>query len=103
LAAFCAVRKLSICVLPKRSLEYMTTTRFGLTPASLKMSVMKRTAFLPKVALPGKMRYTYWSFCCPSRTDFAIFAVGWSAAVMSMMKGTRRCWARGAMVATWAE
>jgi hypothetical protein len=54
----------------------MTTTRFGLTLRFLKMSVMKRTAFLPKVALPGKMRYTYWSFCCPSRTDLAIYRGG---------------------------
>jgi hypothetical protein len=45
---------------------------------------MKRTAFFPNVPLPGKMRYTYCTFCCPSRTDFAMLAVGWSAAVMSM-------------------
>jgi len=66
-------------------LEYNTTIRFGLTAASRKISVMKRTAFFPNVALPGKIRYTYCAFCCPSRTDLAILAVGWSAAVMSMM------------------
>jgi len=39
-AALWAIWKLSVCVLPKRSLEYRTTSRLGLTPASRKISVM---------------------------------------------------------------
>ena len=55
-AALCAARKFSLCVLPKRSFEYMTTTRFGATLASRKISVMYFTALRPKVTALGKFR-----------------------------------------------
>ncbi len=44
------------CVWPKRSLEYMRTTRLGETLASAKISVMNCTAFLPKTAVVTKLR-----------------------------------------------
>ena len=56
LAALWAASKPAVAVLPKRSLEYITTMRLGLTPASRKISVMYLTAFLPKVTAEGKLR-----------------------------------------------
>ena len=54
--AFTAASKPPEAFLPKRSLEYITTIRLGLTPASLKISVMYRVALRPKVVSPGKLR-----------------------------------------------
>ena len=55
-SAFTAASKPADWFLPNRSLEYMTTTRLGLTPASRKISVMYFTALRPKVTRPGKLR-----------------------------------------------
>jgi len=49
------------------------------------------------------LRYTYWTFCCPSFTALATLAVIGSAAAMSTRKGTRRCWTTGTMAAVLPE
>src|SRR5262249_19405085 len=49
---------------PKRSLQYMSTTRLGETLASRKMSVKYWTALRPNDVPVGKLRYTYCTFCC---------------------------------------
>ena len=55
-SAFTAASKPADWLLPNRSLEYITTTRLGLTPASRKTSVMYLTALRPNVTRPGKLR-----------------------------------------------
>ena len=86
---------------PKRSLQYISTTRFGETLASWKTSVKYWTAFLPNEEPVGKLRYTYWVFCWPSFTALATLAVMGSAAAMSTRNGTRRCWATGTIA--WVD
>src|SRR5207244_3056346 len=103
LAALCAAWKPLAWFVPKRSLQCMRTTRRGETPASLKMSVKYCTARCPKSEPVGKLRYTYWTFCWPSLTARATFAVIGSAAEMSTRKGTRRCWATGTIAAVSPE
>ena len=96
-AALCAAWKPRAWFEPKRSLACIRTTRFGDTPASLKISVKYWTALRPKLEPVGKLRYTYWTFCWPSLTAFATLAVIGSAAAMSTKNGTRRCWATDTM------
>ena len=55
-AAACAAWKPLALFWPKRSLQYMRTTRFGETPASLKISPKYCTAFRPKDDPVGKFR-----------------------------------------------
>ena len=55
-AASHAALKPRIWFVPKRSLACMSTTRFGETPASLKISVKYWTAFRPKLEPVGKFR-----------------------------------------------
>src|SRR6185503_19719580 len=86
---------------PKRSLQYISTTRFGETLASWNTSVKYWTAFLPNEEPVGKLRYTYWVFCWPSFTALATLAVMGSAAAMSTRNGTRRCWATGTIA--WVD
>src|SRR5262245_164313 len=96
-AAWCAAWKPFAWFWPKRSLQYISTTRLGDTPASAKISVKYCTALRPNEEPVGKLRYTYWTFCCPSFTDRATLAVIGSAAAMSTRNGTWRCWATGTM------
>src|SRR5262245_9597756 len=102
-AAACAAWNPLALFWPKRSLQYMRTTRLGDTPASWKTSVKYCTAFLPKEDPVGKFRYTYCTFCCPSLTALATLAVMASAAAMSTRNGTRRCWTTGTMAAVLPE
>src|SRR6185436_8833995 len=88
---------------PNRSLQYISTTRLGVTLASAKISVKYCTALRPNDEPVGKLRYTYWTFCCPSFTDLATLAVIGSAAAMSTRNGTRRCWATDTMAAVLPE
>src|SRR5882672_1316834 len=88
---------------PKRSLQYISTTRLGDTFASWKTSVKYCTALRPNEEPVGKLRYTYWVFCCPSFTALATLAVIGSAAAMSTRKGIRRCWTTGTIDAVEPE
>src|SRR5215813_2301755 len=55
-AAACAAWKPFALFWPKRSLQYISTTRFGETPASLKISEKYCTALRPNVEPVGKLR-----------------------------------------------
>src|SRR5262249_21374708 len=65
-AALCAAWKPRAWFWPKRSLQYMSTTRLGDTLAYLKMAMKYWTAFRPKLEPVGKLRETDWAFCCPA-------------------------------------
>ena len=54
--AVCAAWKPFALFWPKRSLQYISTTRLGETPASLKISPKYCTAFFPKDEPVGKLR-----------------------------------------------
>jgi len=56
LAVLCAAWKPCAWFWPKRSLQYISTTRFGDTLASLKISMKYWTAFRPKLEPVGKLR-----------------------------------------------
>src|SRR6185295_11405864 len=88
---------------PKRSLQYISTTRLGDTFASWKTSVKYCTALRPNEEPVGKLRYTYWVFCFPSFTALATFAVIGSAAAMSTRNGIRRCCTTGTIEAVEPE
>src|SRR6266850_1929022 len=103
LAAACAAWKPLALFWPNRSLQYISTTRLGDTLASWKISLKYCTALRPNEEPVGKLRYTYWVFCCPSFTAFATLAVIGSAAAMSTRKGIRRCWTTGTIDAVEPE
>src|SRR5439155_27363428 len=56
LAALCAARNPFDWFWPKRSFVYISTTRFGATPAAAKISSKYRTARRPKLEPVGKFR-----------------------------------------------
>ena len=56
LAALWAAWKPRAWFCPKRSLQYISTTRFGDTLASLKISMKYCTALRPKLEPVGKLR-----------------------------------------------